>query len=57
MEILFKIFELLPLFFVFGYVVAAKRTKDDVKEIKYILWAGLWAGLFMLDSIKDAIVQ
>jgi hypothetical protein len=56
MEILLQILEVLPLFFVFGYVVAAKGAKDDIKEIKYILWAVLWAGLFMLNSIKDAIV-
>jgi nitric oxide reductase large subunit len=52
MEILFQILEVLPLFFVLGYVVAATRAKDDIKEIKYILWALL----FMLAGIADAII-
>jgi hypothetical protein len=56
MEILFVIFKLLPLFFVFVYVVAATGVKDDIKEIKYILWAVLWSVLFMLGSIANAII-
>jgi hypothetical protein len=42
----------IPLVFTFGYAVAASLTKDDVKEIKYLLWAGL----FLLASIADAVV-
>jgi hypothetical protein len=52
MEILLQILGVLPLFFVFGYVVAATRAKDDMKAIKYLLWAVL----FMLAGIADAVI-
>jgi nitric oxide reductase large subunit len=52
MEILLQILEVLPFFFVFGYAIAATRVKDDIKEIKYILWAVV----FMLAGIADAII-
>ena len=52
MDILFRVIELMPLFFMFGYVIAALRAKDDIKEIKYLLWACS----FLLAGIADAII-
>lgn len=52
MEIISQILQVLPMFFVFGYVLAAVRTKDDIKEIKYLLWAGF----FLLATLTDAII-
>jgi len=47
-----ELLKYIPLVFTFGYAVAAATTKDDVKEIKYLLWAGL----FLLASIADAVI-
>ena len=53
MEILSQVIDVLPMFFVFGYVVAAGLTKDDhIKEIKYLMWAVV----FLLSTIVGSYV-
>ena len=51
-EILSQILKALPFFFVFFHTIAAIRAKDDIKEIKHILWTLL----FIVVGIADAII-
>ena len=53
MEILQHFFDITPLIGLIVYVIAASFTKDDTKEIKYLLWATL----FMLVGIADAVIN
>jgi hypothetical protein len=53
MEILQRFFDVIPLIGLVGYAIAASLTKDDAKEIKYLLWATL----FVLSGIADTVVN
>ena len=53
MEILGIIFHFIPLVFLVVYVISATLTDDDIKEIKYLLWAML----FIAVAIADAVVN
>lgn len=52
METLFLFFQIIPMFFVVGYAVAASYAKNDLKAIKYLMWTIA----FLLASIAYNVI-
>lgn len=53
MELVLAFWDILPVFFVAGNVVAASTAKKDISAIKYLLWAILWSMLPVVDFVMN----